>query len=53
MKEWAKEYFRNLIKCVPSTIGLGDVLKIGIIFYNKNNKPSEIYPLVEVHKNEL
>jgi hypothetical protein len=53
MKEWAKGYFRNLIKCVPPNMGLGDTLKIGMIFYDRNGKPSEIHSLAEVHKNEL
>ena len=53
MKEWAKGYFRQLIKCVPDTIGVGDTLKVGMIFYDKNGKASKIHGLVEVHKSEL
>ncbi len=53
MKEWGKNYFRNLIKAVPSTMGVGDTLKIGMIFYDKDGKASEIKPVVEVHRNEL
>ena len=53
MKEWAKGYFRQLIKCVPDTMGVGDTLRIGMIFYDKDGKASEIKPVAEVHRNEL
>jgi len=53
MKEWAKGYFRQVIKCVPPTMGVGDTLKIGMIFYDKDGKPSEIKPVAEVHRSEL
>jgi hypothetical protein len=53
MKEWAKGYFRQLIKSVPDTMGVGDTLKIGMIFYDKNGKASEIMPVAEVHRDEL
>ena len=53
MKEYAKNYFRELIKCVPDTMGVGNTLKIGMIFYDKNGKASEIHPVAEVHRSEL
>jgi len=53
MKEWAKEYFRQLIKCTSPALGVGDTLKIGMIFYDKNGKASEIKPVAEIHRNEL
>lgn len=53
LKEYAKRYFRHFIKSVPPGIKTGSTLRIGMVFFNKEGKRSDIKHVVTVHKDEL
>ncbi len=54
MRNYAKCYFRTLIKWLSNgNLKPGDTLRMGMIFYDKNGKPSDVKEIVEIHKDEL